>query len=123
MIAGMDMKFPFWWYWRYSKWMAFDYSCKKLKFGLNYATRSVILCGIETHACIHHTAIDLIEMGIEVLAIHFVLTSCSVLGSHSCRLCFFAFSNRQENWTAETETGLFAKALHDIWLRCRSERS
>ena len=29
-------------------------------------TKSVILCGIETHACIHHTAIDLIERGIEV---------------------------------------------------------
>jgi len=29
-------------------------------------TKSVILCGIETHACIHHTALDLIERGIEV---------------------------------------------------------
>jgi len=29
-------------------------------------TRSVILCGIETHACIHHTTLDLLEMGIDV---------------------------------------------------------
>ena len=28
--------------------------------------KSVVMCGIETHACIHHTAIDLIERGIEV---------------------------------------------------------
>ena len=26
---------------------------------------SVILCGIETHACIHHTTLELIEQGIK----------------------------------------------------------
>ena len=45
-----------------------DFSCK-MKDVLNFAARSVILCGIETHACIHHTAIDLIERGIEVYII------------------------------------------------------
>merc|ERR1719391_797874 len=29
-------------------------------------TKSVILCGIETHACIHHTTLDLLEQGYEV---------------------------------------------------------
>jgi len=29
-------------------------------------TSSVILCGIETHACIHHTTIDLLEKGYQV---------------------------------------------------------
>merc|ERR1712110_1202128 len=28
--------------------------------------KSVILCGIETHACITHTTLDLMEMGIDV---------------------------------------------------------
>merc|ERR1719431_1208714 len=28
--------------------------------------KSVILCGIETHACIHHTTLDLLEMGMDV---------------------------------------------------------
>merc|ERR1712173_139025 len=28
--------------------------------------KSVILCGIETHACIHHTTLDLLEMGLDV---------------------------------------------------------
>ena len=35
-----------------------------------FSTRSVILCGIETHACIHHTALDLIERGIEVSVLY-----------------------------------------------------
>merc|ERR1719419_1265108 len=29
-------------------------------------TKSVILCGIETHACIHHTTLDLLELGLDV---------------------------------------------------------
>merc|ERR1719154_958876 len=29
-------------------------------------TRAVILCGIEAHACIHHTTLDLLELGVEV---------------------------------------------------------
>merc|ERR1719289_838064 len=29
-------------------------------------TKSIILCGIETHACIHHTTLDLLEMGMDV---------------------------------------------------------
>merc|ERR1740128_1346603 len=29
-------------------------------------TKSIILCGIETQACIHHTTLDLMEMGYEV---------------------------------------------------------
>merc|ERR1719192_684610 len=29
-------------------------------------TKSVILCGIETQACIHHTTLDLLEMGYDV---------------------------------------------------------
>ena len=29
-------------------------------------TRSVILCGVETHACIHQTTLDLLERGVEV---------------------------------------------------------
>ena len=33
---------------------------------------SVILCGIETHACIHHTTLELIEKGIhDLLTIKF----------------------------------------------------
>ena len=35
---------------------------------------SVILCGIETHACIRHTAMDLIEQGFNV---HVVVDACS----------------------------------------------
>ena len=44
----------------------FQFNFAILNFTVNFAVRSVILCGIETHACIHHTAIDLIERGIEV---------------------------------------------------------
>jgi len=29
-------------------------------------TKSIILCGIETHACIHHTTLDLMEKGFQV---------------------------------------------------------
>merc|ERR1712071_214497 len=29
-------------------------------------TKSIILCGIETQACIHHTTLDLLERGFEV---------------------------------------------------------
>jgi len=29
-------------------------------------TQSIILCGIETHACIHHTTLDLLEAGFQV---------------------------------------------------------
>eukprot|EP00092_Neocalanus_flemingeri_P035300 GFUD01038408.1.p1 GENE.GFUD01038408.1~~GFUD01038408.1.p1 ORF type:complete len:199 (-),score=58.37 GFUD01038408.1:68-664(-) len=29
-------------------------------------TKSIILCGIETQACIHHTTLDLLEMGYDV---------------------------------------------------------
>ena len=29
-------------------------------------TKSIILCGIETQACIHHTSLDLMEMGYDV---------------------------------------------------------
>jgi len=29
-------------------------------------TKSIVLCGIETHACIHHTTLDLLEQGFEV---------------------------------------------------------
>merc|ERR550519_2971888 len=32
----------------------------------NTDIKSVILCGIETHACIHHTTLDLLEMGLDV---------------------------------------------------------
>ena len=62
-----------------------------------FSTRSVILCGIETHACIHHTALDLIERGIEVSinVLHFKKFMKKLLnwirlmlafhtGSHSC---------------------------------------
>jgi nicotinamidase-related amidase len=35
---------------------------------------TVILCGIETHACIRHTTIDLIEQGFNV---HIVVDACS----------------------------------------------
>lgn len=37
-------------------------------------TKSVILCGIETHACIQHTTMDLIEKGFEV---HVAVDCCS----------------------------------------------
>ena len=37
-------------------------------------TRSVVLCGIETHACIHHTTLDLLEKGLDV---HVVVDCCS----------------------------------------------
>ena len=37
-------------------------------------SRSVILCGIETHACIYHTTLDLIEKGIDV---HVLADCCS----------------------------------------------
>ena len=29
-------------------------------------TKSIVLCGIETHACIHHTTLDLLEKGYQV---------------------------------------------------------
>ena len=29
-------------------------------------TKSIVLCGIETHACIHHTTLDRLEAGFEV---------------------------------------------------------
>lgn len=32
----------------------------------NTDIKSVILCGIETHACIHHTTLDLLELGLDV---------------------------------------------------------
>ena len=35
---------------------------------------TVILCGIETHACIRHTTIDLIDQGFNV---HVVVDACS----------------------------------------------
>lgn len=35
---------------------------------------TVVLCGIETHACIRHTAIDLIDQGFNV---HVVVDACS----------------------------------------------
>jgi hypothetical protein len=35
-------------------------------FFLQPNTKSIILCGIETHACIHHTTLDLLELGYEV---------------------------------------------------------
>merc|ERR1711890_80451 len=37
-------------------------------------TKSVILCGIETQACIHHTTLDLPDLGIEV---HIAVDCCS----------------------------------------------
>jgi len=37
-------------------------------------TKSVILCGIETQACIHHTTLDLLDLGIEV---HIPVDCCS----------------------------------------------
>ena len=33
---------------------------------VNPETKSIVLCGIETHACIHHTTLDLLEAGFEV---------------------------------------------------------
>ena len=36
--------------------------------------KSVVLCGIETHACIHHTTLDLMEAGMDV---HIVVDCCS----------------------------------------------
>jgi nicotinamidase-related amidase len=39
-----------------------------------WKTRSVVLCGIEAHACIYHTAIDLLENGYTV---HVVADACS----------------------------------------------
>lgn len=35
---------------------------------------SVVLCGIEAHACIRHTVIDLLERGFNV---HVVVDACS----------------------------------------------
>lgn len=37
-------------------------------------TKSILLCGIETHACIYHTALDLLERDFEV---HVVVDCCS----------------------------------------------
>jgi nicotinamidase-related amidase len=38
-------------------------------------TKSVILCGIEAHACIYHTAMDLLEKG--DVDVHVVADCCS----------------------------------------------
>ena len=51
------------------KYATIFFSSKIIQF-LHFAARSVILCGIETHACIHHTALDLIELGIEVFMLY-----------------------------------------------------
>eukprot|EP00090_Calanus_glacialis_P038736 TRINITY_DN6750_c0_g1_i1.p1 TRINITY_DN6750_c0_g1~~TRINITY_DN6750_c0_g1_i1.p1 ORF type:complete len:199 (-),score=49.71 TRINITY_DN6750_c0_g1_i1:198-794(-) len=45
--------------------MAFPALMEELK-SQQPETKSVILCGIETQACIHHTTLDLMEMGYEV---------------------------------------------------------
>lgn len=41
---------------------------------LFFKVNSVILCGIETHACIRHTTMDLVENGFNV---HVVVDACS----------------------------------------------
>jgi len=40
----------------------------------NPDVKSVVLCGIETHACIHHTTLELMEAGKDV---HIVVDCCS----------------------------------------------
>jgi len=40
----------------------------------NPEIKSVVLCGIETHACIHHTTLELMEAGKDV---HIVVDCCS----------------------------------------------
>ncbi len=47
----------------------------KLKEEQGGETKSVILCGIETHACIYHTALDLLEKG--GVDVHVVADCCS----------------------------------------------
>jgi len=39
--------------------------------GMRPDVESVIICGIETHACIHHTTLELIERGMQYLTLHY----------------------------------------------------
>merc|ERR1719435_55783 len=42
-------------------------------------TKSVILCGIETHACIHHTTLDLLEL-VRAAGAHLTTSEGLILG-------------------------------------------
>ena len=44
--------------------------------------QSVILCGLETHACVYHTTLDLLKAGIEVHLIVDGVSSRSLIDKH-----------------------------------------
>lgn len=52
----------------------FDAAFQKLGSNIN----SVILCGIETHVCIHRTTLDLLERGIDVHCVADAVSSRSM---------------------------------------------
>ena len=57
--------------------------------------KSVVMCGIETHACIHHTTLELMEAGKDV---HIVVDCCSSRCGHCAwlsRSLFFSLLNIQ----------------------------
>ena len=66
-------------------------------------TKAVLLCGIEAHACIYHTTIDLLEHGYNV---HVVVDACSnrsqtdrfVAHRLSFNLSLVAVCTRSVNW-------------------------
>ena len=74
-------------------------------------TRSVILCGLETHACIYHTTLDLLEQDFEV---HVVVDACS---SRSMTDRVFAFKRLRDMGAGLTTSeclilGLAADSAH-----------
>ena len=51
--------------------------------------KSVVMCGIETHACIHHTTLELMEAGKDV---HIVVDCCSSRWGHCPMRIAFPFT-------------------------------
>ena len=51
--------------------------------------KSVVMCGIETHACIHHTTLELMEAGKDV---HIVVDCCSSRWGHCAYISHSLFS-------------------------------
>nr|KAF6410148.1 isochorismatase domain containing 2 [Rousettus aegyptiacus] len=70
--------------------------------------RSVLLCGIETHACIQTTALDLLDQGLQV---HVVVDACTSR-SQVERLVALA-RMRQSGAFLSTSEGLIIQLLGD----------
>ncbi|KAK4023839.1 hypothetical protein OUZ56_009232 [Daphnia magna] len=78
---------------------------KHLKGELKHVN-TVVLCGIETHACIRHTAIDLIDQGFNV---HVVVDACSSRTMVDRKYALKAIERMGANLTT-TESAIFGYA-------------